>query len=536
MRKFRLRRRGGSTWLIVGVLVVVAGLSGAAVLLAGGGGSAGQDARDRFTVVRGSFDITVPASGELAARKQEEIRNRLEYRAAITEIVPEGTFANQGDVLVRFATDEIDNKIKDAEDEVNTANSARIAAQADLDIKKSERASEIDEADLKVTLAQLALQAWKEGEVVSKQKELTLELETAEMDYRRLFDKYEESKKLAEQQFISKDELRSDEIRMVEAKARQEQARLAEHVYLEYDFRKEEAQKNSDVVQAIAERLRVEERHKAALETATTEVASKEYQLRSRQERLAKLREQLELCAIKAPSSGLVVYPTSMEEHRWSRGDRGDLQVGAEVSRNEILMILPDTSTMNAEIKVNESLMGLIKVGQRVSVAPDAMPDVSLEGEVTKIGVLAESSGWRDPNRRDYTVSVLLSDTQDLGLKPSMRCKSEIYVGKVDDTIHVPLQAVFREGPDAFVYVPDGQVFTKRPVSLGQASTLHIQITAGLAEGDVVLLRQPKPHEVIARDGGREQRAGRPERPERPDRSRDRQAAMGRPNGSVVRN
>ena len=130
---------------------------------------------------------------------------------------------------------------------------------------------------------------WEEGEVVSKKKELKLELETAEMDYRRLFDKYEESKKLAEQQFISKDELRSDEIRMVEAKARQEQARLAEEVYLEYDFRKEEAQKNSDVVQAIAERLRVEERHKAALETATTEVASKEYQLRSRQERPGRL-------------------------------------------------------------------------------------------------------------------------------------------------------------------------------------------------------------------------------------------------------
>ncbi len=534
-----MRRWGGSTWLIVGVLVVVAGLSGAALLLEGGGGPAGADARDRFTVVRGSFDITVPASGELAARKQEEIRNRLEYRAAITEIVPEGTFANQGEVLVRFATDEIDNKIKDAEDEVNTANSARIAAQADLDIKKSERASEIDEADLKVTLAQLALKAWEEGEVVSKTKELKLELETAEMDYRRLFDKYEESKKLAEQQFISKDELRSDEIRMVEAKARQEQARLAEEVYLEYDFRKEEAQKNSDVVQALAERLRVEERHKAALETATTEVASKEYQLRSRQERLAELREQLEYCTVKAPSSGLVVYPTSMEEHRWSRGDRGDLQVGAEVSRNEVLMILPDTSTMNAEIKVNESLMGLIKVGQRVSVAPDAMPDVSLEGEVTKIGVLAESSGWRDPNRRDYTVSVLLSGTQDLGLKPSMRCKAEIYVGQVDDTIHVPLQAVFREGPDAFVYVPDGQGFAKRPVALGQASTLHIQITDGLAEGDVVLLRQPKPHEVIARDGVPEQRAGRPERterPERPGRSGDRQAAMGRPNGSVVRN
>jgi HlyD family secretion protein len=501
--------------------VAAGSLEGAAALLAGGGGSAREDSRDRYTVARGSFEITVPASGELAARKQEEIRNRLEYRAAITEIVAEGTFANQGDVLLRFATDEIDNKIKDAEDEVNTANSALIAAQANLDIKLSERESEIAQADLKVTLAQLALKAWEEGEVVTKRQQLKLETETAGMDYQRLFDKFEESKKLAGQQFISKDELRSDEIRMVEAKARLEQAKLDAQVYEEYEYRKEEAQKNSDVEQAVAERQRVAERHKAALETARTEVASKEYQLRSRQERLTDLRQQLEYCIVKAPSSGLVVYPTSMEEHRWSRGDRGDLQVGAEVSRNELLMLLPDTTEMTAEVKVNESLTGLIKAGQRVSVAPDALPDVSLEGEVTQIGVLAESGGWRDPNRRDYTVKVLLSGTQGLGLKPSMRCKGDIYVGQVDDAIHVPLQAVFREGPDAFVYVPQGQGFTKRHVALGQASSLNIQITDGLGEGDVVLLRQPKPREVIARGNDQNQKPGG-----------EGQAALGRSNRS----
>lgn len=529
MKKLHVGRWGG--WVIAVVLVAVAGLSGAAVLLAGGAGPASGDARDRFTVALGSFDITVPASGELAAKKQEEIRNRLEARAAITEIIGEGVFANQGDVLVRFATDEIETKIKDAMDEVNTATSAFVAAKADLEIKESERDSEIAEADLKVTLAELALRAWQEGEVVSKEKELKLELETAEMDYRRLADKYEESKKLAGQQFISKDELRTDEIRMVEASARMEQAGLAQRLYMEYQFLQEKAQKESDVAQAVAERQRVENRHKAALETARTEVASKEYQLNSRQERLAEQQEQLGFCTIRAPSSGLVVYPTSMEEHRWSRGDRGDLQVGAEVSRNEVLMILPDTAEMTAEIKVNESLMGLIKAGQRVTVIPDAMPEVSLTGEVTQIGVLAESSGWRDPNRRDYTVKALLSGTEGLGLKPSMRVKADIYVGEVEDTIHVPLQAVFREGPQAFVYVPEGSGFAKRRVALGQSSSLHIQITDGLAEGDTVLLRQPKPHEVIARDGAEER-----SRPQRPGRPADGQSAMGRPNGSVVRN
>ncbi|MHC4769996.1 MAG: efflux RND transporter periplasmic adaptor subunit, partial [Planctomycetota bacterium] len=135
-------------------------------------------------------------------------------------------------------------------------------------------------------------------------------------------------------------------------------------------------------------------------------------------------------------------------------------------------------------------LTGLIEPGQRAIVTSDSVPDVALEGEVIEIGVLAESGGWRDPNRRDYTVTIQLSDGNDLGLKPSMRCKSEIYVGRVDDVIHVPIQAVFREGPAAYVYVPQGAGFVQRQVRIGEASGLHAEITDGLEEGDVVLLRE----------------------------------------------
>jgi len=182
------------------------------------------------------------------------------------------------------------------------------------------------------------------------------------------------------------------------------------------------------------------------------------------------------------------------------------------VRKNELLMVLPDTATMTAEVKVSESLTGLIEPGQRAIVTSDAVPDVALEGKVIEIGVLAESGGWRDPNRRDYTVTIQLSDGNELGLKPSMRCKSEIYVGRVDDVVHVPLQAVFREGPTAYVYVPRDSGFAQRQVEIGKASGLHAEITAGLEEGDSVLLREPKPREIVARladDLRPEARAGR---------------------------
>ncbi|MCZ6612256.1 MAG: hypothetical protein O6941_06445, partial [Planctomycetota bacterium] len=63
----------------------------------------------------------------------------------------------------------------------------------------------------------------------------------------------------------------------------------------------------------------------------------------------------------------------------------------------------------------------------------------------------------------------------------------------------VPLQAVFHEGPTAYVYVPQGSGFAQRKVTVGEASELHMEVSSGLVEGDVVLLREPHPAEIVAR-------------------------------------
>lgn len=494
--------------------MLVAAAIGAAALFAGGGSddpSEKSAGTDRFTVHRGSFEISIPASGELAAKNQIEIRNRLEYRAVLTYIIPEGSTVAKGDLLFSLADEEIRNNIKDAEDAVNTATSALVAARSNLDIRISATRSEQEKADLEVTLAELALRAWEEGEVKSRRQELSLELETAQKDYDRLLHKFEESAELVEKQFISQDEFRSDEIRMIEARARLAQAKLDIDVYENYQYKQDEARKTSDLDQARAECQRVAERHKAELETVRADVASKEHQLQSRTERLADLQQQLEYCTVRAPADGWVVYASSLDSgRRWGNNDEGP-SVGSELRRNDLVIVLPDTSEMIARVKVNEALSGLIEPGQPAVVTTDAIDNLALDGEVLSIGVLAESGGWIDRNRRDYTVKILLAGGNDAGLKPSMRCKADVYVGEVADALFVPLQAVFREGANAYVYVPQRGGFAQRSVSLGEASGLNVEVIEGLDEGDVVLLREPGPREIVARLPKESPRDGRPD-------------------------
>lgn len=487
--------------LIGAAVLAVAGGAGWLALRSGDGDAAMSTARDIQVVGRGRFQVVIPASGELEAMKQIEVLNRLEMKAVVTELVDEGKQVKPGDVLFRLADEEISNKIKDAEDAVKTAEAALVEKQATQHVKESAAESEQAKAALAVRLAELALEAWEKGEQKAKREILDTEKRTAQINFDRLVKKYEDSQRLVKDGHISQDECERDRIAMIEAEAKLSTATLDLEVYINYTFHQDEAKKNSDLEQAIAEMGRVKQRNDAEIGNAKAAVASAEYKLASAQDRLRDFREQLTYCTVVAPSGGLVVYASSLESGRWGNGGERTLQVGTELKPNEKVIILPDTSQMVAAVKVNEALSGRIRPGQYAVVTSDALPNVPLQGEVLGIGVLAEQGGWRDPNRRDYTVRVLLTGAgPELGLKPSMRCKAEIVVDSVEDAVFVPIQAVFRQGGSAYVYVLDGESFAQREVKTGRASELDVEIVSGLVEGDRVLLRTPEPDEVGQRD------------------------------------
>ncbi len=479
----------------------------AAIPLGCGGGGADDPsvssiaARDVHTVEKGSFDMILPVSGELAALQQVEIRNKLEQRAVITEIAAEGTRVSKGTVVVRFAQEDIIDKVKDATLKVNTSESASIAAEQALAIKQGEKQSELDKADVTVKIAQLALQGWQEGEVVNKRQSLSLATETAGINLDRLKGRFEESDKLVKQGYIAKDEFEKDRIAMIEAQAKVKQAALDLEVYEKYTYFQDEAKKKSDLEQAEATRRRVEEKFNAELVKATADVESAKFSLNNAKERLQNLEAQLGNTTLLAPIDGLVVYATSIDSSNGGRGggDAQPPQVGTELKPNELVILLPDTSRMVANLKVSEALSGRIKPGQRVTVYSDAMPNQPIGGSVTTVSLLAAAGGWRDPNRREYTVKSALDTDPTLGLKPAMRCKAEVLLGRVEDAINIPVQAIFRQGPVAFVYIADGAGFAQRQVELGRASELMIEVKKGVNPGDRVLLREPKSFEITSK-------------------------------------
>ena len=489
-------RRGLSTVGIAASVIVVGG----ALWLLFGGGTGGGTSRvlsgELYEVVTGSFDITVPTSGELAAEKHIGIHNHLESGATIIEIVEEGTHVNEGDVLLKLNDEQIRNNIRNSELNVTSATNNLQSAESGFAIAEKRRDSELAVKQLDIDLATLALQAWQEGEVVAKRQDIELALQTADKDYQRLLKKYESSVNLYEQKFLSKDELDQDEIAVLNAEATLKKARLDIVVYENYTHEQEKQKKESDLQQAIDERERAVERLAAEFKSSLANIDAKKNQLLSHQEKLEKQLEQLEKCVVLSPTSGMVVYASSMS--RYGEG-RETLAVGQNLYRNELLMTIPDTSNMIARVKVNEALSGLISKGQNATVVCDALPDNIYKGRVLSVGVLAEGGGWRDPNRRDYTVEIKLENTDGSSLKPSMRCSAEIFVEKVADALFIPIHAVHRDGGVVWVWVQRGGGFAQQPIEVGQFSESYASIESGLQGGDIVLLREPAQSLVVER-------------------------------------
>ena len=121
------------------------------------------------------------------------------------------------------------------------------------------------------------------------------------------------------------------------------------------------------------------------------------------------------------------------------------------------------------------------------------------DGEVLSVGVLAEGGGWRDPNRRDYTVELKITDLQGAPLKPSMRCSAEIFVENINDVLFVPIHSIHRRGGTIWVWKQAGGGYKQHEITIGSFSDSYAEIVSGLESQDVVLLREPSPSMVVGR-------------------------------------
>jgi multidrug efflux pump subunit AcrA (membrane-fusion protein) len=110
------------------------------------------------------------------------------------------------------------------------------------------------------------------------------------------------------------------------------------------------------------------------------------------------------------------------------------------------------------------------------------------EGKVTEVANIGEQ--LRNSNAKVFEVKILLL-ASDSVLRPAMTTQNIILTGSVPDVISIPVEAVHTQDSLTFVYMATGRQ-VKREVTSGISNETSIIITAGLEEGEEVLLNIPE--------------------------------------------
>jgi len=167
------------------------------------------------------------------------------------------------------------------------------------------------------------------------------------------------------------------------------------------------------------------------------------------------------------------------------------IEVGAEIRERQKIISIPDTSKMKTEIKIHETWVDKIEVGQEAKITIVAFPDMTFTGKVLKKAPLASPEEWLNPDLKVYATDVSIDGTHDF-LKTGMSAKVEIIIDELKNVISVPIQAVLNISGKKVCFVSNGSTPEQRQVETGAFNNSFVEIKSGLAEGDKVLLNPPR--------------------------------------------
>jgi HlyD family secretion protein len=242
-----------------------------------------------------------------------------------------------------------------------------------------------------------------------------------------------------------------------------------------------------------------------------------------------------------SPINGIVSYlPVRLGEY---------VVPGIQNATGSFLMTLSDMSVVTSEVKVDETDIVNVKIGQDADVTIDAVPGKIFKGKVTEIGSQAvlRSSGLTttqtttsNQEAKDFKVVVTLANPPE-NLRPGLSTTAKIKTAERKDVVAIPIQAlavrsrkdieeaskaakgekkgsVTLAAPPATapgdpkkdeiqgVFVVNGKKAIFRPVETGISGVTEIEITKGLQSGDEIVvgnykaLRTLKPDATVKVD------------------------------------
>ena len=197
------------------------------------------------------------------------------------------------------------------------------------------------------------------------------------------------------------------------------------------------------------------------------DIKSAQLSIEQRQNALLDAQQTLADYYVRAPFSGsIATVPVS---------------VGNQVSSGTIVATLIADQQV-ADVSLNEVDVAKIKIGQKATLAFDAIDGLIITGEVSSIDLI----GTVSQGVVTYNVKIVF-DTQDSRIMSGMSVTAAIITNTHVDVLAVPNAAVKTQGGQSYVQVMENNAPVRKTVVTGLANDTSTEITSGLNEGDEVV-------------------------------------------------
>lgn len=233
---------------------------------------------------------------------------------------------------------------------------------------------------------------------------------------------------------------------------------------------------------------------------------------------LTRMQDVLRKTTYTAPIDGIVSYVAVRVGE--------NVVPGIQNAEGSFLMTISDMSVVTTEVKVDETDITSVRLGEPAEVTIDAIPDKVFKGHVSEVGELAilRSSGQASmtattantQEARDFKVVVTLDDPPPL-LRAGLSATAKIQTAQKKNALTIPIQALAertqkelddaKNGKDSDVTLAASKtdasgsakitvqgVFLARkgkaefvPVQTGITGVTDIEISNGLQEGDTIV-------------------------------------------------
>ena len=405
-----------------------------------------------YQVKSANLPVTVVERGNLESSSNKDVYCKVEgVGTTIISIVPEGSRVTKGQLVCELDAAALKDQLTN---QVITTKGADAAYQ---------------NAKLTREVAEIGVIEYLEG--IYKQDYATVEgeIKLAEADLRRAEDRLDWSTKMKEKGYVSEGQYISDKLTLQRAKFTLEQAQTKKNVLEKYTKEKTVKELKSEVEKARSDEL---------AKQATWDLE------KSKEE---KLNRQIANCRIEAPDDGLVVYANDP-----GRGGMGQttpqIEEGATVRERQKIFSLPDTTKMQVNTKVHESMIDRITPGLRARIKVDAFADQTLPGSVMDIAPLPDPNNFFSSDVKVYTTHITIEKGLP-GLKPGMTAQVEILVNELTNVLSVPVQAVleYKNKYHVAVKQPDNS-FKFVDVKLGVSNDKLVEVKEGIKANDQVAM------------------------------------------------